>query len=572
MKWFDDMRVSLKILVLAVIAAIALFSVGYTGYSMLDDSNYRMSKMYNQKLKNVQMLSELKYFMRDMQVHELNLADSTETAVQDKNRKTIESINDRFHQTMDAYKQNTTGLDGVEERVQDIEANWEKLYQTGKKIDALAKDGKTDEARALYYDEGQKNSAAVGNPVKELLEMTNTNAEDVYNRNLKKAGEATRNMMIEGIIALIILVVMSQLIGKGITTPLYEMKRACERLRDGDFRESERRIVRGDEFGDMAATVAEMRTSINKLMRSTNDSAQQIAAASEELTASSSQSAQASEQVAQSVQRAAGAVTQQEQEVQKSSDAVADVSTAVDKMHAQAVRVAEHASEAHDRASSGGKAIESSVGRIQGAATTVQQSAQIVDKLGENSQEIGKIVETISNIAEQTNLLALNAAIEAARAGEAGRGFSVVADEVRKLAEESAEAAQRIAALIETIQKDTAEAVMSMKEGSEAVAGGAASVQQLREVFDEIRVFVDGVSKEASNMAHEIQSVNEQAGAISGQVQQVEAQGRTVSDEMENVSAATEEQSASASEIAKASDALSNLAQGLQNSLSKFEY
>ncbi len=71
---------------------------------------------------------------------------------------------------------------------------------------------------------------------------------------------------------------MSQLIGKGITTPLYEMKRACERLRDGDFRESERRIVRGDEFGDMAATVAEMRTSINKLMRSTNDSAQQIAA------------------------------------------------------------------------------------------------------------------------------------------------------------------------------------------------------------------------------------------------------------------------------------------------------
>jgi methyl-accepting chemotaxis protein len=473
---------------------------------------------------------------------------------------------------MDAYKQNTTGLDGVEERVQDIEANWEKLYQTGKKIDALAKDGKTDEARALYYDEGQKNSTAVGKPVKELLEMTNTNAEDVYNRNLKKAGEATRNMLIEGIVAMIILVVISQLIGKGITTPLYEMKRACERLRDGDFRESERRIVRGDEFGDMAATVAEMRTSINKLMRSTNDSAQQIAAASEELTASSSQSAQASEQVAQSVQRAAGAVTQQEEEVQASSEAVAGVSTAVDKMHGQATRVAAHASEAHDRAASGGTAIEDSVERIQNAATTVQQSAQIVDKLGENSQEIGKIVETISSIAEQTNLLALNAAIEAARAGEAGRGFSVVADEVRKLAEESAEAAQRIAALIETIQKDTAEAVTSMKEGSEAVAGGAASVQQLREVFDEIRVFVDGVSKEASNMAREIKEVNDQAGDISGQVQQVEAQGRTVSDEMENVSAATEEQSASASEIAKASDALSNLAQGLQNSLSKFEY
>ena len=554
MKWINDVRVSIKILALAVIAAVALLSVGYTGYSMLQASNYRMSKMYNQKLKNVQMVSELKYFMRDMQVHELNLADSADPAVQEKNRKTIESINDRFHQTLDAYEENSKGLDGVEERVQTIEASWEKLYQTGRKIDGLVKEGKMDEARALYYDEGQKNSSAVGNPVKELLELINTNAEEVYQRNLEKAAEATRNMLIEGIVALIVLVVVAQVIGRGITSPLYEMKLACERLRDGDFRESERRVVRGDEFGEMAATVAEMRTSIGKLMRGTNDSAQQIAAASEELTASSSQSAQASDQVAQSVQRAASAVTQQENEVQESSGAVASVSTAVDKMQDQAMRVAAHASEAYDRAASGGKAIAGSVQRIQGAAATVRQSSQIVDKLGENSKEIGKIVETISGIAEQTNLLALNAAIEAARAGEAGRGFSVVADEVRKLAEESAEAAQRITSLIESIQRDTDAAVASMKDGSEAVGGGASSVEQLKEIFDEIRVFVDGVSREAQAMAGEIQNVNTQAGAISAQVQQVEAQGHTVASEMENVSAATEEQSASASEIAGASE------------------
>ena len=404
------------------------------------------------------------------------------------------------------------------------------------------------------------------------MELINTNAEEVYQRNLEKAAEATRNMLIEGIVALIVLVVVAQVIGRGITSPLYEMKLACERLRDGDFRESERRVVRGDEFGEMAATVAEMRTSIGKLMRGTNDSAQQIAAASEELTASSSQSAQASDQVAQSVQRAASAVTQQENEVQESSGAVASVSTAVDKMQDQAMRVAAHASEAYDRAASGGKAIAGSVQRIQGAAATVRQSSQIVDKLGENSKEIGKIVETISGIAEQTNLLALNAAIEAARAGEAGRGFSVVADEVRKLAEESAEAAQRITSLIESIQRDTDAAVASMKDGSEAVGGGASSVEQLKEIFDEIRVFVDGVSREAQAMAGEIQNVNTQAGAISAQVQQVEAQGHTVASEMENVSAATEEQSASASEIAGASESLSKLAQGLQSSLARFEY
>ena len=85
---------------------------------------------------------------------------------------------------------------------------------------------------------------------------------------------------------------------------------------------------------------------------------------------------------------------------------------------------------------------------------TVSRSAQVVTKLGENSKEIGQIVETISGIAGQTNLLALNAAIEAARAGEQGKGFAVVAEEVRKLAEQSKAAAERIANLIEGIQKE----------------------------------------------------------------------------------------------------------------------
>ena len=52
MRWINDIKVSFKILILAVIAAVALLSVGYTGYSMLDQANYRMSKMYNQKLKS----------------------------------------------------------------------------------------------------------------------------------------------------------------------------------------------------------------------------------------------------------------------------------------------------------------------------------------------------------------------------------------------------------------------------------------------------------------------------------------------------------------------------------------
>ncbi len=572
MRWINDIRVSFKILILAVIAAVALLFVGYTGYSMLDQANYRMSKMYNQKLKNLQSVDEMKYLMRDMQTHELNLADSKDAAVQQKNIKTIESINSRFHDTMDAYMDNVKGIDGVSERIDAASKAWDGLYKTGKQIESLVKEGKNDEARELYFKDGQANSSAAGKPIKELQKMTIDNAEEVYQRNLSKAGDATRNMILEGILALVVLVGTALWISREITRPLHEMQKTCENLKNGDFRLVEHTVTRGDEFGDMAATIAEMQVSLNRLMHNTNDSASQIAAASEELSASSVQSAQASAQVAESVQRAADAVQAQEGEVEKGTQAVTEANDSVGKMHHQAERVAAHAQEAYERADKGSEAVAGSVARIKSVETTVQQSAQIVDKLGKSSQEIGTIVETIGSIAEQTNLLALNAAIEAARAGEHGRGFSVVADEVRKLAEESAQAAQKIADLITAIQKDTAAAVSSMQDGSQAVADGAASVESLRQSFEEIRVFVDGVSKEANAMAAEIKKVNDGTNNISNQMQQIDAQGTTVSSEMENVSAATEEQSASAGEIATASESLSKLAQELTESLQKFQY
>jgi methyl-accepting chemotaxis protein len=55
----------------------------------------------------------------------------------------------------------------------------------------------------------------------------------------------------------------------------------------------------------------------------------------------------------------------------------------------------------------------------------------------------------------------------------------VVAEEVRKLAENSAQAAQQIAALITEIQKDTALAVTKMQDAQARVEGGVQKTQEV---------------------------------------------------------------------------------------------
>ena len=83
-------------------------------------------------------------------------------------------------------------------------------------------------------------------------------------------------------------------------------------------------------------------------------------------------------------------------------------------------------------------------GPVERAATPADQGLRTltgaVDRIGESA-------DAVRRIANQTNLLALDAIIEAANAGDAGPGFAAAAAGTTKLADDTARAADRIAAL-----------------------------------------------------------------------------------------------------------------------------
>jgi methyl-accepting chemotaxis protein len=186
----------------------------------------------------------------------------------------------------------------------------------------------------------------------------------------------------------------------------------------------------------------------------------------------------------------------------------------------------------------------------------VKKSAETVEALGRSSDQIGEIVQVIDDIADQTNLLALNAAIEAARAGEQGRGFAVVADEVRKLAERTTKATKEIAAMIKQIQKDTGEAVESMKVGTDEVERGKALAD---EAGRSLNLMITG-AVEVVDMIMQVAAASEEQSSVAAEI----------SKNVDSIRNVTKETTTGVQEIARASEDLNRLTVNLQQSVSIF--
>jgi methyl-accepting chemotaxis protein len=376
--------------------------------------------------------------------------------------------------------------------------------------------------------------------------------------------------MTASIIVTILVILIAVIYSKRITIRLNSLKTEVSAVGSLDLTRPDLHATCNDEIGDMAEAIINMKRALRSVVGQLKNSANTLAASSEELTANSEQSAQAAKQIATSITSVATGASEQLVAANEASAVVEQMSAGIQQVSASTNQVAEQSAQAAGKAYDGGKAVEEAVNQMIQVKDTVNTSAKVVAKLGERSKEIGQIVDTISGIAGQTNLLALNAAIEAARTGEQGRGFAVVAEEVRKLAEQSQEAAKKIAELIGEIQGDTDQAVLAMSDGTREVKAGAEVVNAAGMAFREIVEMVSHASTQVSESSAAIQQIASESQQIVGSVRTIDKLSKMSAGEAQNVSAATEEQLASIEEIAVSSEALSKLAQELQAEVAKF--
>ncbi len=372
----------------------------------------------------------------------------------------------------------------------------------------------------------------------------------------------------------VVLIVTSLFItwfSRRIAKPIRDLEKAANRIAAGDISQTKLNIISSDEIGRLGQSFEQMTKNLHNLIQKILGATEQVAASSQELTASSDQSAQASNQIATAINIVAAGASEQMDAANDTTAVVEQISASIQQIAANANKVAAYSVQAAEKAKAGDRILEQAINQMGQIEETVNISAQVVTKLGKRSKEIGQIIDTISGIAGQTNLLALNAAIEAARAGEQGRGFAVVAEEVRKLAEQSQEAAQKIAELIGEIQGDTDRAVVAMDNGTREVEIGAADVNTAGTAFREIAGLVTEVSDQVQKISAAMHQMAIGSQQIVDSVKKIDDLGKKSTGEAQSVSAAAQEQLASMEEIASSSQELAKLAQNLQSEVNGFK-
>ena len=238
--------------------------------------------------------------------------------------------------------------------------------------------------------------------------------------------------------------------------------------------------------------------SINRVIASLSNGADQVQAASGQVASASQAMAEGASEQASSLEESSASLEQMASMVRQNAEGAGQAKA----MAGEAQHAAERGREAMTR------------------------MAMAIGDIKKSSDETAKIIKTIDEIAFQTNLLALNAAVEAARAGDAGKGFAVVAEEVRNLARRSAEAAKDTSTLI---------------EGSQRHAENGVNVStEVANILDEIAV----AGAKVAQLAAEV------AAATAEQAQGIEQVNTAVSqmDKITQTSAANSEEAASASE------------------------
>lgn len=567
-------RISLKMIILVpviILGIVAVFS-NVAALVNLKRVNNTATHIVEENLSNISSLSEIQNEAQN--IHKLALshiiASDFDTMVSLVNSVRLEES--KLDEMLSGYSKNIPS--GDEEAFNQLLSSYEGLKYEIANLLAYSGNSKKTAAYELANGAIADYSNDMQTRIQLIIDNANTQSSLAGEELARQYNSArVRNIFIIAVCLVLILVALYGVFMLVIRKLNVTNKELSQIIKGIDKREGDltRRvsILSNDEVADLGKginTFMEKLQHIMKLIisnsqkleavvgdveqsiRTSNESAADLSAVTEELSATM-----------QEIENAASVINQ-------NADAVLD----------KVVEIAEKSGSINDYS----KEMKKNADKLEADARSnmeqtsvkVEEILNVLNQAIEQSrsvEQVNGLTNDILNISSQTNLLALNASIEAARAGDAGRGFAVVAEEIRQLADSSRETANRIQQIngvvtnaVHNLSDNAGNLVEYMRESilpefESFVEGGAqyrdnatyieTVMNEFTEKTDALKSEVDAIAGSISNITN---AIEEGARGVSGAAQSTQ----TLVTDMDNINGKMNENKEIAAALLKETD------------------